>query len=167
MGSDTLAIRFGIRVGDGLQTRSWAHHADSSLHSDPSFYCVLCGTKSEMAFAWTTLFNGQEALGDLCAACVGAGPAAAAEHEGRKAEEWREQAKQWREQVKEKWPTKDKELWREMADWSDKKAQRHAEVAQGLHTLDPAHWSTLAELFAAQEQGIKAFWAEAMEELEG
>src|SRR5262245_15617424 len=71
MGSDTLAIRFGIRAGDGLQTRSWVHHADSSLHSDPSFYCVLCGTKSEMAFAWTTLFNGQEALGDLCAACVG------------------------------------------------------------------------------------------------
>jgi hypothetical protein len=113
---DGLANRFGIQAGDGLQTRSWPHTLCSRFH------CVLCGDEDEMANVSTTLFNGQEELGDLCQACVIAGPTAAAGRAHRRAEELRE------------------------------RADAQHELASNLRMLDPARWSPIAERLAKQEQ---------------
>ena len=125
---NSLAHRFGIRDGDGVQTRSWGHS-----HCGGSFRCVLCGERADQHdFVSTTLFDGQDQLGDLCRTCIAAGPAAAAVRATRRAEELREQA-----------------AW-------------HIELAQDLRTLDPARWSTLAELDAEHEQRMKEMEADAL-----
>jgi len=111
-----LAIRLGIQAEEGLQTRTWAHTLCSQFH------CVLCGDEDEMANTSTTLFHGQEELGDLCQACVIAGPAAAAVRTQRRADELRE------------------------------RADAQHELAMTLRMLDPARWSPLAETLATQEQ---------------
>ena len=62
--------RFSIREGDGLQTRTWRHG-----HSGGSFHCVLCGEQAyNHEFVSTTIFDGQQMLGDICDECVKAGP---------------------------------------------------------------------------------------------
>ena len=111
-----LAIRLGIHVEDGLLIRSWAHTLCRRFH------CVLCGDEDEMANASTTLFHGQEELGDLCQVCVIAGPAVAAVRTQRRADELRERAD-----------------------------AQHV-LAMTLRTADPARWSLLAETLATQEQ---------------
>ena len=111
-----LAIRLGIHAEEGLQVRRWAHTLCRRFH------CVLCGDEDEMANASTTLFHGQEELGDLCQVCVIAGPAAAAVRTHRRADEL------------------------------SKKADEQHELAMTLRTLDPARWSLLAETLATQEQ---------------
>ena len=116
---NTLAIRFGIQAEDGLQTRSWRHCHDAG------FRCVLCGDDDRMNFASTTLFDGQEALGDLCREFVTAEPATVAMRAHRRAEDLREQAE----------------------DLHD--------LAKDLSTLDPARWSTLDELRAEHELAMK------------
>lgn len=116
---NTSATRFGIHEGDGVQTRSWPHNTDSG------FRCVLCGEDDRMNFASTTLFDGQDALGDLCRECVVAGPTLAAERTRRRATDLREQAEEL------------------------------DELATALRTLDPARWSTLAELTTEREQVMR------------
>jgi len=62
--------RFGIREGDGLQTRTWRHNLCGG-----AFRCVLCGERTDRRdFVSTTLFDGYEEIGDLCDECVKAGP---------------------------------------------------------------------------------------------
>ena len=90
-------------------------------HRCAFFLCAVSGGQYEMAYPSITLFDGQARLGDLCKPCVAAGPVAAAGHAHRQAEDLREQT--------------------EALD----------DLAKDLRTLDPARWSTLAELHAEQQ----------------
>ncbi len=104
-----LRQKFGIELGEGLQTQSWRHNCAMS------FRCVICHEKDDMSNASTTLFDGQEELGDLCQDCIAAGPAGVAARARRRADDLREDVNQMNA------------------------------LADRLERLDPGRWSVLAE----------------------
>lgn len=112
---DTLATHMGIHEGDGLQTRCWRHCSCFAID------CTLCGGLVNTTGVSTTLFDGRKQLGDLCEACITAGPQGAAARAHRRAQ-----------------------VVREQADELD-------DLANALSPLDPARWSTLEDMRLEQQ----------------